>query len=219
MPAESGASSIPETFSDPVWILDRPLSRTMTTDIEAKPRITAAFIPHAYAHTPAALDLPDALTLLDPGNNGAIEAARIGSKRSHGTAGGRQGHRHDDRADGALCDPDARRLRRRRHQDRIARRRCDAADRPDTAPRHGSGVPQYQPQQAQPLPRSEETRRARRGAAADRDGRRAGLQCAAAGDGAAATRLRRGLENQSAADLCWRVRLWPGRALCGEAGL
>ena len=49
--------------------------------------------------------------------------------------------------------------------------------------------------------------------------RRADLQCAAAGDGAAATRLRCGLETQSAADLCRRVRLRPGRALCGKTRL
>ena len=34
----------------------------------------------------------------------------------------------------------------------ISRRRCDAADRADPASRHGAGVPQHQPQQAQPLP-------------------------------------------------------------------
>ncbi len=33
------------------------------------------------------------------------------------------------------------------------------------------------------------------------------------------SRLRRGVENQSAADLCRRVRLRPGRALCGKARL
>ena len=32
-------------------------------------------------------------------------------------------------------------------------------------------------------------------------------------------RLRRGVENQSAPDLCRRVRLRPGRALCGKARL
>ena len=33
------------------------------------------------------------------------------------------------------------------------------------------------------------------------------------------SRLRRGVENQSAPDLCRRVRLRPGRALCGKARL
>jgi crotonobetainyl-CoA:carnitine CoA-transferase CaiB-like acyl-CoA transferase/alkylation response protein AidB-like acyl-CoA dehydrogenase len=46
----------------------------------------------------------------------------------------------------------------------------------------------------------------RGGIAVDQDRGRTGLQCAAAGDGAAAARLRCGGQNQSAAGLCRRVR-------------
>ena len=73
-----------------------------------------------------------------------------------------------------------------------SRGRRHAADRPDPASRHGAGVPQHQPQQALDRLDLKKAGRARRGAAADRVGRRAGLQRAAAGDGAAAARLRRG---------------------------
>jgi hypothetical protein len=42
MPRESGASSIPENLPiDHSGILDRPLSRTMTVGVEARPWITA----------------------------------------------------------------------------------------------------------------------------------------------------------------------------------
>ena len=167
----------------------------------------------ACAHSPGSLDLPFALPLP------VRRKRRIGSKRNYGTAGGRQGHRYDDRADGALCHPDARRLWRRRHQDRNPRRRRHAADRSDPSSRHGAGVPQHQPQQTQYLPRSEEAQRARRGAAADRISRRAGLQRPTAGDGTIAARLRHRLEDQSAPRLCWRVRFWSGRAVCRKTGL
>jgi len=50
-----------------------------------------------------------------------------------GPAARHQGHRHDDRADGSLCHPDARRLRRRHRQGGIARWRRDAANWPNTS--------------------------------------------------------------------------------------
>ncbi len=95
----------------------------------------------------------------------------------------------------------------------------DAADRADAPSRHGAGVPQHQPQQALDLPRPEEPA-----------GRDAVLRLIATADvlvynvrPQAMARLKLGydvvVEHQPAADLCRRVRLRPGRPLCGKARL
>src|SRR5690242_20576690 len=59
---------------------------------------------------PVQLDLGPCLPLPDRNTKSAAKYRHTGATHAHGTAEGHQGHRHDHRVDGALCDPDARRL-------------------------------------------------------------------------------------------------------------
>ena len=75
-----------------------------------------------------------------------------------------------------LRQPDPGRVRRRRDQDRTARRRLDAPHRPEHRSRHGRDLPGRQPRQAQRRARPQASRRPRRAAQAGRHRRRADAQ-------------------------------------------